>query len=156
MVDLLVLGSGVAGLSAAVRATELGLTVALCTKGALHASATWYAQGGVAAALSAADSAALHESDTIGAGGGLCDPDAVKILVTEGPDRVRALIELGAAFDAGTSAEREGLALGLEGGHSVPRIVHAGGDATGAEIAFSKEHFSHKPKNRMLQPHILS
>jgi L-aspartate oxidase len=134
MVDLLILGSGVAGLSAAVRASTLGLSVIVCTKGELQASATWYAQGGVAAAMSAADSADLHASDTIGAGGGLCDPEAVEVLVSEGPDRVRALMSMGAVFDRTSDAGSAALALAREGGHSVPRIVHAGGDATGAEI----------------------
>ncbi|MFZ4516010.1 MAG: L-aspartate oxidase [Acidimicrobiia bacterium] len=134
MVDLLILGSGVAGLSAAVRAAALGLTVTVCTKGELQASATWYAQGGVAAAMSAADSADLHASDTFGAGGGLCDPEAVAVLVAEGPDRVRGLIRMGAAFDRSGSGADAALALTREGGHSIARIVHAGGDATGAEI----------------------
>ena len=131
MTDLLVLGSGVAGLSAAVRARRAGLSVTVVTKGALSWSATRYAQGGVAAALfDDDDSPALHGSDTLTAGGGLCDPDAVEVLAGEGPTRVRELIALGAHFD-----EVDGtLALGREGGHSVARVVHAGGDATGAEI----------------------
>lgn len=134
VVDLLILGSGVAGLSAAVRAAALGLSVAVCTKGELQASATWYAQGGVAAAMSAADSADLHASDTHGAGGGLCDPEAVAVLVSEGPERVRGLIRMGAEFDRSGSGADAALALTREGGHSIARIVHAGGDATGAEI----------------------
>src|SRR5262245_48670421 len=131
MTDLLVLGSGGAGLSAAVRARRAGLSVAVVTKGALAWSATRYAQGGVAAALFADDdSPALHGSDTLTAGAGLCDPDAVEVLAGEGPARVRELIALGAHFD-----EVDGtLAVGREGGHSVARVVHAGGDATGAEI----------------------
>ena len=94
-------------------------------------SATRYAQGGVAAALfDDDDSPALHGSDTLTAGAGLCDADAVEVLAGEGPTRVRELIALGAHFD-----EIDGtLALGREGGHSVARVVHAGGDATGAEI----------------------
>jgi L-aspartate oxidase len=131
MTDLLVLGSGIAGLSAAVRARRAGLTVTVLTKGALAWSATRYAQGGVAAALfEHDDSPALHGSDTLTAGAGLCDTDAVEVLAGEGPGRVRELIELGAHFD-----EVDGiLALGREGGHSVARVIHAGGDATGAEI----------------------
>jgi L-aspartate oxidase len=131
MTDLLVLGSGGAGLSAAVRARRAGLSVTVVTKGALTWSATRYAQGGVAAALfDDDDSPALHGSDTLTAGAGLCDPDAVEVLAGEGPTRVRELIALGAQFD-----EVDGtLALGREGGHSVARVVHAGGDATGAEI----------------------
>ena len=130
--DVLVLGSGVAGLSVAIRAARAGLGVTVLTKGALASSATRYAQGGVAAALEEdVDSPALHFSDTISAGAGLCDVDAVGILVTEGPDRVRDLIGLGAEFDRGTDRD---LAYTREGGHSVARVVHAGGDATGAEI----------------------
>jgi L-aspartate oxidase len=130
MTDLLVLGSGIAGLSAAIRAARAGLRVGVVTKGELATSATRYAQGGVAAALDEPDSTALHQSDTLVAGAGLCDVDAVHVLVTEGPRRVRELMELGAEFDT-----RDGvLELAIEGGHSLPRVVHAGGDATGAEI----------------------
>jgi len=129
--DLLVLGSGIAGLSAAVRAHRAGLSVALVTKGELGWSTTRYAQGGVAAALSELDdSPELHGSDTLAAGAGLCDTDAVRVLVGEGPARVRELIELGTRFDR---VDGE-LARAREGGHSVARVVHAGGDATGAEI----------------------
>jgi L-aspartate oxidase len=131
-VDLLVLGSGVAGLSAAIRAARGGCVVTVLTKAALASSATQYAQGGVAAALEDdVDSPALHLSDTISAGAGLCDVDAVRVLVTEGPTRVRELMSLGAEFDRASSRH---LAYTREGGHSVARVVHAGGDATGAEI----------------------
>jgi L-aspartate oxidase len=131
--DLLVLGSGVAGLSAAVRARHAGLSVTVLTKGELGWSATRYAQGGVAAALDPSDdSPELHGSDTLAAGGGLCDTDAVRVLAGEGPDRVRELMALGAHFDH-VDGDRE-LARAREGGHSVARVVHAGGDATGAEI----------------------
>jgi L-aspartate oxidase len=131
--DILVLGSGVAGLSAAVRARRDGLSVTVLTKGELGWSATRYAQGGVAAALDPSDdSPELHGSDTLAAGGGLCDPDAVRVLANEGPTRVRELMALGAHFD---HVDGNGeLARAREGGHSVARVVHAGGDATGAEI----------------------
>ena len=100
MTDVLVLGSGVAGLSAAVRARRAGLSVTVLTKGELGWSATRYAQGGVAAALDRTDdSPELHGSDTLAAGGGLCDTDAVRVLASEGPDRVRELMALGAHFD---------------------------------------------------------
>jgi L-aspartate oxidase len=131
MHDLLVLGGGVAGLSAAVRAAQHGKSVIVVTKDVLGASATQYAQGGVAAVLDeGSDSAEAHYTDTVVAGAGLCDPDAVHILVEEGPSRVRDLIALGAEFDR----EAGEYALTREGGHSQARILHAGGDATGAEV----------------------
>src|SRR5438105_15332453 len=99
MTDVLVLGSGGAGLSAAIRARAAGLSVSVLTKGELGWSATRYAQGGVAAALDPSDdSPELHGSDTLAAGGGLCDTDAVRVLASEGPERVRELMELGADF----------------------------------------------------------
>ena len=132
--DLLVLGSGVAGLSAAVRAADVhGMRVGVLTKGELHQATTRWAQGGVAAVLGGADpdSTDLHLADTLAAGAGLCDPDAVRVLVDEGPSRVNELIALGAAFDV----DEEGrLELAREGGHTHARVVHAGGAATGAEI----------------------
>jgi len=134
MADLLVLGSGIAGLSAAIHAARRGLSVIVLTKGELALSATRYAQGGVAAALEEPDSAELHLSDTLAAGAGLCDADAVRVLVTEGPGRVRDLMALGAVFDRTGDGATAALALAREGGHSVSRVVHAGGDATGAEI----------------------
>lgn len=130
MADLLVLGSGIAGCAAAIHAAQRGLSVILCTKGEMAHSATRYAQGGVAAALESPDSVELHLSDTLAAGAGLCDTDAVRVLVSEGPERVRELIALGARFDLEDGA----LARAREGGHSLARVVHAGGDATGAEI----------------------
>ncbi len=132
--DLLVLGSGVAGLSAAVRAAEVhDLRVGLLTKGDLDQATTRWAQGGVAAVLGGGDpdSTDLHLADTLAAGAGLCDVDAVRVLVDEGPGRVEELIALGAAFDRDAEGRLE---LAREGGHSRARIVHAGGAATGAEI----------------------
>lgn len=131
--DLLVLGSGVAGLSAAVQAaTAHGLRAGVVTKGGLDLATTRWAQGGVAAALSGnAEEIDLHLADTLTAGAGLCDVDAVRVLVDEGPRRVEDLIALGAEFDRD---ERGELELAREGGHSVARVVHAGGAATGAEI----------------------
>ena len=134
--DVLVLGSGVAGLSAAVRAGRGvdggALRVGVLTKGELSQSATRWAQGGVAAVLGGdEDSTDLHLADTLAAGAGLCDEDAVRVLVDEGPARVRELIALGAVFDREASGD---LALAREGGHSRARVVHAGGAATGAEV----------------------
>ncbi|MGA2472280.1 MAG: L-aspartate oxidase [Acidimicrobiales bacterium] len=136
--DVLVLGSGVAGLSAAVRLAGPGappspaLSLGVLTKGALSQSATRWAQGGVAAVLGGdEDSTDLHLADTLAAGAGLCDEEAVRILVGEGPGRVHELIALGVEFDR----EATGLlALAREGGHSRPRVVHAGGAATGVEV----------------------
>jgi L-aspartate oxidase len=131
--DLLVLGSGVAGLSAAVQASEAhGMRVGVLTKGDLDQATTRWAQGGVAAVLgSDPDSTDLHLADTLAAGAGLCDADAVRVLVDEGPGRVNELIALGAIFDRDTEGRLE---LAREGGHSHPRVVHAGGAATGVEI----------------------
>ena len=132
--DLLVLGSGVAGLSAAVQAAtaEPGVRVGVLSKADLHQATTRWAQGGVAAVLGGdPDSTDLHLADTLAAGAGLCDVDAVRVLVDEGPTRVQELIALGAVFDLDAAG---GLALAREGGHSVARVVHAGGAATGAEI----------------------
>ena len=131
--DVLVLGSGVAGLSAAVRAAGVdGVRVGVLTKALLEESATRWAQGGVAAVLGGdEDSIDLHLADTLSAGAGLCDTDAVRVLVGEGPARVNDLIAMGALFDRDVAG---GLSLAREGGHSMARILHAGGAATGAEI----------------------
>jgi L-aspartate oxidase len=135
MYDLLVLGSGIAGLTTALHAARTGMSVLVLTKGELPHSATRYAQGGVAAALAPPDSPDLHLADTLVAGAGLCDTDAVRVLVNEGPARVRELAALGAVFDTDLrdDGERE-LLLAREGGHSLARVVHAGGDRTGWEI----------------------
>ncbi|WP_427888259.1 L-aspartate oxidase [Kribbella sp. GL6] len=129
-VDVVVVGSGVAGLTAALKARELG-SVLVVTKDVVASGSTQWAQGGIAAALDPEDSPEDHLQDTLVAGAGLSDPEAVRVLVTEGPDAVRDLIELGARFD--TLADGE-ISLGREGGHHRNRIAHAGGDATGAEI----------------------
>ncbi len=131
--DLLVIGSGVAGLSAAVRAAEVhGLQVGVLTKGELEQGSTRWAQGGVAAVLDTdPDSTDLHLADTLAAGSGLCDREAVRVLVEEGPARVNELIAMGAVFDRDPDGR---LQLAREGGHSLARVVHAGGAATGAEV----------------------
>lgn len=128
---VLVIGSGVAGLTAALAAVDAGHEVVLVAKADLAMSNTRFAQGGVAVVLDAADSVAEHVADTMQAGAGLSDADTAGILCFEGPAAIREMIARGAAFDL-----RDGeLALGLEAAHSRPRILHAGGDATGAGIA---------------------
>jgi L-aspartate oxidase len=129
-VDVVVIGSGVAGLTAALRARELG-SVLVVTKDVVASGSTRWAQGGIAAALGPGDSPDDHLQDTLVAGVGLCDPEAVRALVTEGPEAVRELIDLGARFDTMAGGT---LSLTREGGHHRDRIAHAGGDATGAEI----------------------
>ncbi|PZA19500.1 L-aspartate oxidase [Modestobacter versicolor] len=129
--DVCVVGSGVAGLCVALHARAAGLSVAVVTKVEVDDGSTRWAQGGIAAVLSATDTPAAHARDTEVAGVGLCDADAVQALVTEGPDRLHQLITWGAAFDRDGDGR---LLLTREGGHSTDRIVHAGGDATGAEV----------------------
>lgn len=131
--DVVVVGSGVAGLTTALRCAAAGLHTVVVTKARLDDGSTRWAQGGIAAALGEGDTPAQHLDDTLVAGAGLCDEEAVRILVTEGPDAVRRLIGTGAQFD--TSPETGGIALTREGGHHRRRIAHAGGDATGAEIS---------------------
>lgn len=135
---VVIVGSGIAGLTAAIRASAVH-DVTLVTKGALADSATAYAQGGVAVALGADDSAALHQADTHVAAAGSADARAVEVLCTDGPARVRDLLALGVPFDRSTdpsSLDRHGddLARGREAAHGRWRVVHADGDATGAAI----------------------
>ncbi|RSS38071.1 L-aspartate oxidase [Streptomyces sp. WAC08241] len=130
--DVVVVGSGVAGLTAALRCTAAGLRTVVVTKARLDDGSTRWAQGGIAAALGEGDTPEQHLDDTLVAGAGLCDERAVRTLVTEGPDAVRRLIETGADFDKTSEGE---IALTREGGHHRRRIAHAGGDATGAEIS---------------------
>lgn len=131
--DVVVIGSGIAGLTAALRihAEDGGLKLLVVTKDVLNAGSTQWAQGGIAAALGPGDTPDQHERDTLVAGAGACGIEAVRTLVTEGPDAVRELIALGTNFDHHPDGE---LSLTREGGHHRDRIAHAGGDATGAEI----------------------
>ncbi|MGW6863848.1 L-aspartate oxidase [Streptomyces sp. NPDC054904] len=131
--DVVVVGSGVAGLTAALRCAAAGRRTVVVTKARLDDGSTRWAQGGIAAALGDGDTPEQHLDDTLVAGAGLCDEAAVRLLVTEGPDAVRRLIATGAVFD--TSAETGEIELTREGGHHRRRIAHAGGDATGAEIS---------------------
>ena len=130
--DVIVIGSGVAGLTTAINARQAGRTVLLVTKAQVNEGSTVWAQGGIAAALADDDSPEMHLRDTLEAGVGLCDEEAVRVLVTQGPVALRHLIELGASFDTDASGA---LSLTREGGHHHDRIAHAGGDATGAEIS---------------------
>ncbi|MET7533914.1 L-aspartate oxidase [Streptomyces goshikiensis] len=131
--DVVVIGSGVAGLTAALRCAAAGRRTVVVTKARLDDGSTRWAQGGIAAALGDGDTPEQHQADTLVAGVGLCDEEAVRLLVTEGPDAVRRLMATGAVFD--TSAETGEIELTREGGHHRRRIAHAGGDATGAEIS---------------------
>lgn len=130
--DVIVVGSGVAGLTTALRVRAQGRSVLLVTKATVDEGSTRWAQGGIAAALADDDSPEEHLRDTLEAGGGLCNEEAVRILVTEGPDAVRELIAWGARFDTDPTGS---ISLTREGGHHRNRIAHAGGDATGAEVS---------------------
>lgn len=127
--DFVIIGSGLAGLVAAKYASAYG-SVAIITKSAANISNSWHAQGGIAAAISDDDSPKDHHDDTLVAGRGLCDSTAVSILVNEGVERVKDLIDWGMEFDK----EDGQIILGLEGGHQKRRIFHAGGDATGQRV----------------------
>lgn len=130
--DVVVVGSGVAGLSLALRLRETVDKVVLVTKTVMSSGSTVWAQGGIAAALAETDTPQAHAADTLTAGAGLCKGQAVAALTAEGPARVRELIAVGTQFDRGPGGE---LSLTREGGHHADRIAHAGGDATGREIS---------------------
>jgi len=127
--DYIIVGSGIAGLYTALLAKERG-SVLIITKGSIDDCNTKYAQGGIAAAIGRNDSAELHFQDTVTAGDGLSDTDAVSILVNEAPDRITDLVNFGVPFDTLDGQ----IALTMEAAHSMPRILHAGGDATGEHI----------------------
>ncbi|HEY0756561.1 MAG TPA: L-aspartate oxidase [Ktedonobacteraceae bacterium] len=135
--DVVIVGGGIAGLSVALRLPG-HLRIALFTKGQLGESNTRYAQGGLTVALGSDDSPELHLQDTLAAGAGLCDTHAARILAEEAPAAVSWLISMGVVFDRArpgdVHATTDGLLLGREAAHSRWRILHAGGDATGAEI----------------------
>jgi L-aspartate oxidase len=138
-VDFLVIGAGIAGLSAAIRLADAG-TVLMVTKEELAESNTAYAQGGIAVAMGGEEDVALHLADTMAAGDGLVNREAAAVLVEQGPKRVGELIAWGTAFDRdakGRNGEGGELLRTREGAHSLSRILHANGDATGREIAVS-------------------
>ncbi len=131
--QFLVVGAGIAGLRAAVELAPAG-DVLVVTKGELAESNTQYAQGGIAVAMSGEEDVALHFEDTVRAGDGLVDLEAARVLVEEGPARVDELLAWGTKFDREKGSEVGDLLLTREGAHSLPRILHANGDATGREI----------------------
>jgi L-aspartate oxidase len=131
--DVVVVGSGVAGLTVALRCAAAGAKVTVVTKAKLDDGSTRWAQGGIAAAIGEGDTPEQHLDDTLVAGAGLCDVNAVRLLVNEGPGAVRRLMATGARFD--TDPDTGELLLTREGGHHRSRITHAGGDATGAEVS---------------------
>lgn len=148
--DYLVIGSGLAGLTYALRASEFG-SVCVLTKGEVTDSSTSWAQGGIAAAVGEADSWELHEQDTQVAGAGLCDENAVRHLVQKAPDAIRWLIKMGARFDH----EEDMLILGREGGHSRNRIVHHA-DKTGWEIERAVSEAIRDRKSISVFPHAFA
>lgn len=149
--DLVVVGTGVAGLTAALRARELGLRVLVVTKEAADGGNTRWAQGGVAVVLGdvEADSVARHVDDTLVAGVGLCDAVATSRIIGAGPAAVRRLTERGATFDV----DGDRLARAREGGHTAFRVVHAGGDATGAEVERALLNATHDDQVPVLEHH---
>src|ERR1700758_1715723 len=149
--DYAVIGSGVAGLRAAIELSEAG-SVLVLAKSNLSDSATAWAQGGIAVALSDEDEIGLHEQDTINAGDGLCRGDAVALLVEEGPKYITQLIEWGTEFDrAGTK-----LAFTRETAHSRSRILHSHGDSTGREISRALLVRAHSIPHLHLRPHAFT
>jgi len=128
--DCLVIGSGIAGLRAAIEAAQ-NCNVALVCKGTFSDSNTWNAQGGIASVLGADDSLEEHVADTLATGCGICDKDVVELVVSQGPGLIRQLSDWGTEFDM----VNDQIDIGLEGGHSHARIAHAHGDSTGSAIA---------------------
>ena len=148
--DYIIVGSGIAGLYTALLAKEQG-SVLILTKGSIDECNTKHAQGGIAAAIGYRDTAELHYRDTIAAGDGLCDPEAVRILVEEAPDRISDLINFNVPFD---TLDGE-IALAREAAHSVPRILHAGGDATGERIEVTLSNMARLTKISIME-HFLA
>ncbi|MBI4301976.1 MAG: L-aspartate oxidase [Chloroflexi bacterium] len=144
--DYIIVGSGIAGLYTALLAREVG-SVLIITKGSIDDCNTKYAQGGIAAAVGHGDSPQLHFQDTVAAGAGLCDPEAVRILVDEAAERITDLIRFGVRFD---TVEGE-VALAKEAAHSASRVLHAGGDATGEHIELSLSHLARLSRITILE-----
>ena len=144
--DYIIVGSGIAGLYTALLAKEQG-SVLIITKGSIDDCNTKYAQGGIAAAIGKNDSPQRHFQDTIAAGDGICNEAEVRILVNEAPDRITDLVKFGVPFD---TLDGE-IALTMEAAHSLPRILHAGGDATGEHIEFTLSNQVRPPKIQVLE-----
>lgn len=145
--NFIIIGSGIAGLSTAIKVSK-HTKVKIFTKSTLSESNTWYAQGGIAASIKSPDNWEKHYEDTIKAGQGLCDSGAVKMLVQNAPVMIEDLIEEGVVFDIANGE----ISLTLEGGHSQPRILHSGGDATGEEIERKLITYSKKMSNIEFYP----
>ena len=151
--DFVVIGSGIAGLSFALKAAEKG-SVALVTKRGKADSNTAWAQGGVACVTSTEDSFDLHIRDTLVAGAGLCHEDAVRAVVTGGPDRISELVRLGMHFDRRETNGENELDLGKEGGHSKRRVLHFQ-DSTGMAIERTLlEQISNHPRIEVMENHM--
>lgn len=148
--DYIIVGSGIAGLYDALLLQDMG-TVLILTKGSIDECNTKHAQGGIAAAISSLDSPELHFKDTIAAGAGLCDPEAVRILTEEAADRIADLVRFGVPFD---TIDGE-IALTKEAAHSVPRILHAGGDATGERIEVTLSNAVRRSRKITIFEHFL-
>jgi L-aspartate oxidase len=144
--DYIIVGSGIAGLYTALLAKEHG-SVLVITKGSIDDCNTKYAQGGIAAAIARNDSPELHFRDTVSAGGGLCDEEAVRILTSEAPSRIAELVNFGVPFDTLDGK----VALTMEAAHSVPRILHAGGDATGEHIEITLSRLVRSSKIKLIE-----
>ena len=149
--DFIIIGSGIAGLYTALQAREAG-SVLVLTKGSIDECNTKYAQGGIAAPIGHGDSPRLHFKDTIAAGAGLCDDEAVRILVEEADDRIADLTEVGVPFDT----QNGQVALTKEAAHSMPRILHAGGDATGEKIETTLSQATRSSRNITIMENSLA
>src|SRR5438477_4829305 len=145
----LIVGTGIAGLWTAWRLASEGRAAVVATREPLADSASAWAQGGIAVALGPGDSPSQHAADTMAASDGLADPEAVRILTSEGPDRIYELLALGARFDRGSDGH---LRFGLEAAHTRARIIHAGGDRTGAALIGCLAHVvRHHPLIELLE-----
>ncbi|MGQ9514193.1 MAG: L-aspartate oxidase [Thermoproteota archaeon] len=149
--DFAIVGSGIAGLYVGLQACK-NFEVTILTKGSIDECNTKYAQGGIAVPIGEGDSPELHYRDTIAAGSGLCKPEAVRILSEEAVDRIHDLIDYGVEFD---TVHGE-IALVKEGAHSVPRVIHAGGDATGARIEETLSNLAKRLGIKILERHLVT